>query len=248
MTLSRNLRCTLAYVGTHYFGWQKVKIGPTIEEAVETCLSTVLQHPIALQAASRTDRGVHAEGQVINFFTHRSDLSLGTLFCALRKMLPRDISLLDLSEAEPLFHPTLDARGKEYHYQVCTHSVQLPFHRECSWHFPFQSLDLEAMEKGGKQLEGTHDFAAFSPLAYEDSTRTIERVSIISLDKGRLLFQIRGDRFLYRMARNLVGTLMYIGCGKIPLQTLPTILEQRSRALAGVTAPAHGLTLKRVFY
>jgi len=244
----RNIRCTLAYAGTHYYGWQKVKLGPSIEESLEKALEKILGHPPKLQAASRTDRGVHAEGQVINFFTNQTTIPLEKLYMSLQKLLPKDISPLSLTEEDLSFHPTLDSMGKEYHYLVCPNSAQLPFHREFSWHFPYKELHLEAMKKAAKQLVGTHDFSAFSPARYKDATRTLQELSIDSIEGGRLLFQIRGDQFLYKMVRNLVGTLIYVGCGRISLDTLPSILKNKDRSLAGMTAPAHGLTLKRVFY
>lgn len=240
--MKRNIRSLIAYNGTHYFGWQKTRMGPSIEETLELCLQQILQHPVELQAASRTDRGVHAEGQVVNFFTDKPKVDLKKLHLSLAKMLPKDISPLALEEVETSFHPTLDSKGKEYQYQICNLPIQLPFLKDYSWHIP-TPLDLPSMLIAKEFLLGTHDFSAFTNERTDDTIRTIHSIEI---EPG--LFKIKGDKFLYKMVRNIVGTLVYVGLGKIPPTEIPTILSSRNRALAGMTAPAHGLCLKQVFY
>ena len=140
----RNLKLTLSYEGTQYLGWQKTKMGPSIEETLEKALSQVLRHPVKLQAASRTDAGVHAAGQVINLFTSSPE-DLFRLKKSFNGVLPRDISVLTLEEMPDAFHPTLDAQGKEYHYHICLGNVQLPFLRLVSWHFPYP-LNIDEMQ------------------------------------------------------------------------------------------------------
>lgn len=242
----KNIQCTIAYCGTHYFGFQKTKMGPSIEEELEKALEKILRHPVKIQAASRTDRGVHAEGQVINFFADEQ-WNLSKLRESMRGVLPMDISPLELKWAAENFHPTLDNRGKEYHYHLCNSSVQLPFHREFSWHF-HSPLDVEKMRQGAKLLEGKHDFSAFTSLRVEDGVRQLTQVEIDALPDNRLQFRVTGDNFLYKMVRTIVGTLVYVGCGKIELDSVKKILESKERAKAGMTAPAHGLCLKKVFY
>ncbi len=239
----KNIQCTLAYCGTHYLGFQKTKMGPSIEQTVQEALEKILQHPIQLQAASRTDQGVHAEGQVINFFSNITDL--GLLHESLRSLLPSDIAPLHLDWAPEDFHPTLDNKGKEYHYLICNSPTQIPFHRDFSWHF-YSPLDLELMKQAAQTLKGTHDFSAFSPITYDNSVRHIEKIEALPLENQRLLLKIQGDNFLYKMVRNIVGTLAYIGSGK--LSNIHQILESKDRKQAGITAPAHGLYLKQVFY
>jgi len=241
----KNIKCSLAYCGTRYFGWQKTKMGPSIEQAVENCLAQILQHPIQLQAASRTDRGVHAKGQKINFFTEK-DLPLEKLEKSMQSLLPSDISLLKIELVHDSFHPTLDAVAKEYHYTICNGPVQLPFNREFSWHV-YYPLDRKKMELAAAYLEGTHDFSAFSIKREDKGFRHIHHIRISPSEQG-LILKIKGDNFLYKMARNLVGTLVYVGYGKIPLKKIPEIVEGKDRTQAGVTAPAHGLALQEVFY
>jgi tRNA pseudouridine38-40 synthase len=236
-----NLKLIIAYIGTRYLGWQKTREGLSIEEELEKALFQISKEKISLQAASRTDAGVHAKGQVVNFFAAK-------LFFkdAVNALLPEDISVLDVSRASMDFHPTLDARSKEYVYEICNTSVQSPFHRKFSWHFPFP-LDLAVMQKCAHHLIGTHDFAAFGN-ERQGGERSVFRIEILPLENKRVRIVIHGNRFLYKMVRNIVGTLAYIGCGKIPREKLPFILGSHDREQAGMTAPAHGLSLYRVFY
>ncbi len=131
-----NIKLLIAYLGTSYLGWQKTPMGPSIEEALEKALSIVLQEEKKLQAASRTDAGVHAQGQVVNF-TLSSFKDLKRLKASLNGCLPKDIVVLSAQEMPESFHPTLDAIKKEYIYEICNSTVQLPFHRNTSWHFPY---------------------------------------------------------------------------------------------------------------
>lgn len=237
----RNIRLLLAYEGSRYLGWQKTAMGPSIEETVEKALSQVLQHEVKLQAASRTDGGVHAEGQVINFFTPKM-ISLKNL----NSLLPSDISILAMEEAAVAFHPTLDARGKEYFYSICLGETQLPFHRNFSWHFTLP-LDLEKMKKAAKDLVGEHDFSAFTNQRQANNVRILHSITF-DPSPNRLKIRVAGNNFLYKMVRNIVGTLLYVGCGKIESDSMTDILKSQDRSRAGVTAPAHGLVLKKVFY
>ncbi|MBI3211177.1 MAG: tRNA pseudouridine synthase A, partial [Simkania negevensis] len=203
----------------------------------------------ALQAASRTDAGVHAEGQVVNFFSDK-ELDLYKLSMSLNEILPADISIRKIEEADFHFHPTLDAVKKEYHYLVNPAPFQLPFYRHVAWYLPFP-LDLAKIKKALPFFLGRKDFIAFSnqgSTRSEETLCTLFRVEMIQIEAELLRFELEGDRFLYKMARNLVGSLVDYGRGKIEEKTLVTLLEKKDRTLAGVTAPAHGLTLKKVYY
>lgn len=245
----KNYSGLLSYEGTRYLGWQKTRMGASIEEELEKALSTLLRHPVSLQAASRTDAGVHAKGQVINFVSD-AEPDLHRLQRGVNALLPHDIRMIALEEAALDFHPTLQAKGKEYIYELCTHSAQSPFFRHFSWHFP-QTLDLDAMRAAANALLGTHDFSAFCnelSLLDPDPVCTLEKIAIEPLDSGRLRIIVQGNRFLYKMMRNLAGSIAYAGCGKIDPSSMADILASRDRRLAGVTAPAHGLYLQHVFY
>ena len=246
----RNVKLLVAYDGTAFLGWQKTSMGPSIEESLEKALEQLLQEKISLQAASRTDAGVHAEGQIVNFCTDKDLMPLTKLQKGLNALLPSSIIILNIEEVESHFHPTLDNTGKEYHYFLCNTPYQQPKHRFFSWHVPVP-VDILKMQQGTKILLGTHDFSAFCnerSLMDRDPVCTLHSIDIEPLDKERICIKIRGDRFLFRMVRNLVGTLAYVGQEKISLTELENALKSLKRKNAGVTAPAHGLHLIEVFY
>lgn len=243
-----NIKLIISYDGTSYLGWQEGNDGPTIEKTLRQVLERVYQEPIVLQAASRTDAGVHAHGQVVNFKpTKKKDLT--RLLISLNQLLPKSIRVLSLEEAKDSFHPTLDNGGKEYHYHLHLGPVQSPFTRNFSWHI-HTPIDIELMREASSFFIGTHDFSALTNVTFpkpSDTTRTLGRIDLI--EKGpHLRIEIEGDNFLYKMVRNIVGTLVYIGMGKLTLDETKYLLSQKDRTFAGITAPAHGLTLHSVFY
>gem|GEM_PF-50434 len=262
----RNIKLVVSYFGCSYVGWQKAKpthearpSTPSIEETLEKSLAKVLQYPVKLQAASRTDADVHAEGQVVNFFMAKpyvsrtkktGDTDLDKLKFILNCMLPRDIAIVSVEEAPIDFHPTLDSIKKEYWYSICNSSMQLPFHRNTSWHFPYP-LDLDLMRKAALSLLGTHDFSAFCnafKIADRNPICHLEKIEVSKLPQRQVRIAICGDRFLYKMARNIAGTLAYIGCGKLKPDSIVEILNNKDRQFAGITPPGFGLTLKKVYY
>lgn len=225
-------------------------MGANIEASLQTVIEQILQHPVHLQAASRTDAGVHAKGQVVNFLTSKTfDLSQFTI--SVNSLLDKDIVVLQTSLMPTSFHPTLDSKGKEYRYYVCLGHTQLPHHRFYSWHVHYP-LDFEAIRKTLPLFIGKHDFAAFCNVKknahYTNYIREIHSMELVELEDQRLCFQIRGNHFLYKMVRNIVGTLIDIGRGKIALNRISPIFESSCRPMAGVTAPPHGLFLQEVFY
>lgn len=246
-----NIKLIIAYDGTEYLGWQRTKEGPSIEEILQTVLEQILQHPVILQAASRTDAGVHAHGQVVNFITHKSIPDLTKFQISINSLLPKSIVVTNVSHEDDSFHPTLECKGKEYHYHICQGIFQYPEHRNFSWHC-HGLLDIEQMKNAAQLLLGTHDFTAFCNAKknepYDNCIRTVERIEIIKLPDNRIKIVIDGNNFLYKMVRNIAGTLVYIGNGKIKLEEIINILNSKNRTLAGMTAPAHGLTLYKVKY
>lgn len=235
-----NIKLTLSYIGTPYTGWQN-----SIEDVLSQTLERILQHPVKLQAASRTDAGVHAKGQVVNFIMNEPR-PLSRLMHSLNGLLPHDISVLSAERMPDDFHPTLDCIKKEYIYSICNSPVQLPFVKDTSWHFPYP-LDLEKMRAAASALLGRHDFSAFCnerKLWDRDPICELESIEIIP----GIQIAIIGDHFLYKMMRNLAGTLAYCGCGKLKPEDIPAILASKDRTRIGMTAPAHGLCLNQVFY
>ncbi len=246
----KNIKCTLKYDGTGYFGWQTAAEGPTIEKVLTELLRQVLQEPLTLQAASRTDAGVHAEGQVINFFTEQEALDLQRLQRSLNRMLPKTIQITQMEEAHESFHPTLNAIGKEYHYHIALPNAHSPFNRHYSWYL-FTPLDRQKVRDAMELFKGTHDFTTFCNISESPSSNTectITRFDLIEKEEGTISLEICGDHFLYKMARNLVGTVIYVGLGKMSLEDAKELLQAKDRKRAAVTAPAHALFLKKVNY
>lgn len=241
-----NVKIVLSYEGTHYLGWQKTKMGPSVEEALEKALFQIYHVHFHIQAASRTDAGVHAQGQVVNVFLPFIK-DIFRLQKGLNALLPSDIRVISLEIMPSDFHPTLNAVGKQYLYFVCNRETQFPVYRNFSWRFPY-ALDLEAMQSAALYFLGEHDFSAFCNLRTTDGRRTITSIDITPLAENRFKFSIEGTRFLYKMVRNIVGTLVYVGCKKLLIKDIPSIIQSRDRKNAGMTAPAHGLTLAKVFY
>lgn len=250
-TAKANIKLTIAYDGTHFLGWQKTITGPSIEQSLENAITHILQQPVQLQAASRTDAGVHANGQVVNFFSDKELPHPEKLQIGLNSILPKDIAVLSVECVNNAFHPTLDCKGKEYHYHLCYGRTQLPQQRLYAWHYP-HALNIELMKEAAKLIVGKRDFKVFCNAkkneTYDDHVRDLTKIEIVELESNCLRFEISGANFMYKMVRNIVGTLVYIGCGKISLSELPAILESADRTLAGITSPAHGLFLHRVEY
>lgn len=235
-----NVSLTLAYDGTRYFGWQKTKTGPSIEATLQQVLETILQQPIRLNVASRTDRGVHALSQTVNFEAAKTPPLV-----SLNQLLPKDIAVLEVKQVPPSFHATLSCLSKTYIYDIATTPFQLPQRRLYEWHFP-RKLYKEPMQEAAKFLRGTQDFKSLTNRKkneiYTDTVREVMAIIIEEREGGlRLLFE--GRNFLYKMVRNMVGLIVYAGIGKIDPSEIPTILASKDRRLAALSASAHGLTL-----
>ena len=246
-----NIILTVAYDGTQFYGFQKTPTDSSVDGELEQALVTILQNKVLLQAASRTDRGVHASGQIVNFFTSKNP-NLQKLHRSLNQLLPEDLAVLKVKEAPFFeFHPTLHAKAKVYHYQIYSSPTLMPYHRFTHWHIP-TALNLDLMRKACSLFIGSHDFKAFcnqrKGLCYKDTVREISNLEIIEVEKNRLRIEITGTNFLYKMARNISGTLVYVGMEKLQLADIKNIISKKIRVEAGITAPAQGLFLHQVLY
>ncbi len=241
-------KLTVAYDGTSFFGWQKTAMGPSIQQTLEEAILRITQETVLPEGASRTDRGVHAEAQIVLFsLSEKSSFTPEKLTVALNSILPVAIRVRRAEKTNEAFHPSLHAKLKEYHYKVCLGPVQYPMNRLYSWHYHYP-IAIEMMAKAKAPLIGTHDFSAFTTETAKDPICTIKSIDFIPLDSNRLEIIIQGNRFLYKMVRGIVGTLLNIGSGKLPPDSMEAILTSKERAKAGITAPAHGLFLHRVIY
>lgn len=240
-----NYLIVISYDGTSYLGWQKTPYGPSIEETLEKALHTILQHPISLNAASRTDKGVHALGQAVSFLSEKP-IDENSFLRRLRKLLPPDIRARKMLPVPRNFHPTLQAISKCYTYQIWLGPILPPMLRNYFWHYPYP-LDLKTLFSLAPTLIGKWDFSSFTPTCTKNPICHLSDCQITSLGTQGLLFTITGDRFAYHMIRIVVGTLIQIAAKKISL-TPQEILTKKNRSAAGITAPAEGLTLIKVSY
>ena len=245
------VKLTIAYDGTQYAGWQAQKTGVGVQQKVEEALAKLFPSVQRVHSSSRTDTGVHALGMVAHVEILRSELrmALPKLPPAINAFLPEDIRILSAVRCAAGFHARFQATGKQYRYFVWNHPAMNPLLRQQAWHVP-QSLHLAQMRAAAQSVLGKRDFKSFAGTrSYEmDSTvRTLTKC-VIRRSGPQLTFIIEGDGFLYKMCRGIVGTLVQLGQGKFTREQLEKILADRDRTGAGMTAPAHGLVLWKVFY
>ena len=245
------IKLVIAYDGTNYAGWQVQKTGVAVQQKIEEVLRQYFPSALRLHGSSRTDAGVHALGMVAHVEIPRAEFKMtpNKLVLALNAYLPEDIRVLSATRARSDFHARFDASGKQYRYFVWNHPAMNPLLRNSAWHVP-QDLDFSAMRSAAPLLLGTHDFKSFAANRNYEMETTVRTVTRCELRRsGPLLtFTIEGDGFLYKMCRGIVGTLVQIGRGKFAVSDLKKMLHARDRREAGMTAPAHGLVLWKVFY
>jgi tRNA pseudouridine38-40 synthase len=254
----RHIKLLLEYDGSNYQGWQSQKSGNTIQDILYERIVSITGGQIRLAGASRTDAGVHALGQVSAFSTN-SDLTIDVLKRALNAKLPEDIRILTIEETDGSFNPRFDAVKKRYIYLMSTGRNESAFLHKYQWQM-WASLDLDAMREAGSLLTGEHDFSSFrgSGCSAKTTVRHIHSLEISALQTMEFMkFSIKGDwikisieanAFLRHMVRNIIGTLVEVGKGRIEVKDVSAILNARDRTKAGPTAPAAGLFLERVFY
>jgi tRNA pseudouridine38-40 synthase len=242
----RNLRLTIAYQGGAYSGWQIQPLVPTVQGTIEKQLQQMTGEPCRLRSAGRTDAGVHAQGQVANVLTE-SSISLRGFFRGLNALLPDDISILSVEEVSESFDARRHNHGKHYRYSIWNTRPPNPRLAATSHHVHGQ-LDLDAMALAGWSLVGTHDFASFRAATCDRETtvRTIYRCTV-SAEGPLVQIHVEGTAFLKNMVRIISGTLIEVGSGKRAPFSMTKLLNQADRTKAGITAPAHGLCLMRVF-
>lgn len=241
----RRIKLTIAYDGTNYVGFQYQPNGISIEEVLNKALKKLLHEDISVIGASRTDSHVHADGNIAVFDTE-AKMAADKFKYALNEFLPDDIAVLESEEVSPTYHPRKMNCRKTYEYRILNRKIPLPKERDFAY-FYYYPLDLEKMRKAAECLIGEHDFTSFcTPRTDEpDKIRTIDSIDI-SEENERITVSVTGNGFLYNMVRIIVGTLVKISCGLWPVEKMKEALEGRDRALAGPTAPAHGLTLKSI--
>lgn len=251
----RNLKLLLAYDGTDFHGWQVQPDRPTVQGLLAGAIERVTGERTLPQGSGRTDAGVHALGQVASV-SIASPIPLKNLVIALNDTLPAAVRVHSVEEAPADFHARHSAKAKTYRYRIYRADICPPFVARYVYHHPYP-LDEAAMITAAKAVEGEHDFTSFAAADPDRSAREdgepFDNVRTIYSSAWRregeeLVYEVRGDGFLHHMVRNLVGTFLLVGKGKLDAGGLRWVLEARDRAQAGATAPASGLVLVSVEY
>lgn len=246
MNTTRNLKLVIHYDGTDYHGWARQPEMATVQGTIEDAIERLTGKTVRVNGSSRTDAGVHALGQVANFFID-SPVPTENYQNALNNLLSCDIAIADVSEMPGDFDAISDTVQKRYDYLINTAPVRPVFARN-QWHRSGQ-LDIEIMQQGAQQLVGKKDFKSFASAAdqRESSVRTITQCQV--QQEGCIIkISVAADGFLYNMVRNIVGTLVEIGRGRWQPDDINHILAAKDRNAAGPIAPACGLCLMEIFY
>ncbi len=255
----RTIKLTIAYDGTNYVGWQVQPNGVAVQELVQRAVGSMTGEAASVIGASRTDSGVHALGQAAHFRTF-SQIPIDKLEKGLNSLLPDDIAIIRAEEAAESFHANKDARGKVYLYRLLASCGASPLAVDRCWRMR-EALDIDSMREAARFLVGEHDFESFRAAGCTagHAIRRIDRIDIDAVKRpdpifeggkgARLIeFTFEGAGFVRHMIRNIVGTLKYVGAGRLMPQDMEKILKARKREQAGRCAPACGLYLVRVDY
>lgn len=244
----RRIRLVVAYDGTNYHGWQYQPNAVTIEEVLNKALTELLREPIAVIGASRTDAGVHAQGNVAVFDT-KNRMAADKICLAVNQRLPEDIRVQSSEEVAPDWHPRKRRCVKTYEYKILNRRIEMPDKRLYTYHC-YYDLDLEKMRRAAEFILGEHDFKSFCSAKTQvtDTVRTVYDLTVERDQEDVITIRITGSGFLYNMVRIIAGTLLWAGTGLIRPEEVAEILAAEDRRKAGPTAPAKGLTLIRMFY
>lgn len=244
----RNIKLILEYDGTAYHGWQVQKNASSIQSVLEEALFTLLREKIRANASGRTDTGVHAMNQPVNFKT-TATMETRKMLRGLNAILPCDIVVKSVEEVSPHFDARRSAKKKTYRYVILNREAPSALDRERCWHIR-PKLDLEIMRKGAEMLIGEHDFSSFrgSGCNADHAVRRVLHVKFKEMCDDYIHFEITAYAFLKHMVRNIIGTLVTLGLGKMTMDEFSRLLEARDRTKAGVNAPPQGLFLLKVDY
>ena len=230
----------IEYEGTAYQGWQKQTGTYAVQSKVEAAISYIADHPVDVTCAGRTDKGVHALGQVIHFDTssHRDNYAW---LMGINRYLPADINVHWIKSVSADFHARFSATARQYRYLIYAHPHRSGIFRDhMTW--IYHALDIEAMRTGAAYLVGKHDFTSFRAQDCQAKTATRQIMFLNIIQEGPCIcIDIKANAFLYHMVRNIVGVLLQVGRGKAKPEWVAEVLAQKDRRKAGITAPATGL-------
>jgi len=244
----RNIKVTIEYDGTNYHGFQRQTDDlSTVQQALEETLTTLTEHPVTVIGAGRTDAGVHARGQVINFTTE-CRIPVDRLIPAMNSLLPNDIVAKGTEEVDLSFHAQFLAKSKGYRYHIYNARIPSAFDRLYSYHVP-QKLDVARMKEAAAFIIGEHDFSAFRA-AGSNAKTSVRRVYSLEIDHRppNIYLTVEANGFLYNMVRIITGTILYVGKGKLTPKDIRRFLDTGKREETGPTVPPQGLCLMEVRY
>jgi len=243
--MSRNIKLVIEYDGTDFVGWQRQVNGRSVQEVIEKSIGQFTQEKVNLVGAGRTDSGVHARGQVANFFSS-SSFTTNDFYRALNGILPEDVVIHSAEEVDESFSARYSARGREYKYFISRTPTAIG--RKYSWRLGYQ-LDVEKMNVACREILGSHDFQSFCKSEADVDHYLCNIVeSYWKEEERKLVLTIRANRFLHGMVRALVGTMVNVGRGYTSSNEFREIFELKDRTKAGQSAPPQGLFLDRVIY
>ncbi len=242
----KNTKIVLEYDGTDFHGWQIQPEVRTIQGVLEETTSALLQQDITVNGCCRTDTGVHAFGFTGNFLAD-TRMEASQIQSALNSKLPEDIALKQVDFVSEQFHARYDCVARRYVYRITTAPTAVFRHYLSYTKYP---LDVSSMERAAGLLVGENDFSSFAPAALDGDIPTVCNVleAGFRVEGDVILFDIKANRFLHHMVRNIVGTLIDVGRGRMEPEQVEEILCKKDRRAAGPTAPACGLALEAVYY
>ncbi len=243
----KNIKLTIEYDGTDFRGWQKQIGRRTVEGVLNNALSVVLNEEVTIIGSGRTDAKVHALGQVANFKSE-TQIALDRFSRAVNAYLPPDVAILSAEEVDMDFHSRYNSKRKTYLYKVQNGSVCRPIYRNYAYHY-YRSLEEEKMRKAIQMFVGEHDFMAFMSAGskIKKTVRTIYKAEI-SRENDLLIMEVEGNGFLYNMVRRIVGIVLEAGSGRLEIDEIHKILEDKDNRRTMRLAPPQGLYLKTVKY
>ena len=245
--LLRNIMLIVAYDGTCFSGWQRQASERTVQEVIEAALEKLHKKPVTLAGSGRTDSGVHAAGQAANFYTSIQNMEAWRFVPALNSILPHDVRILEAKEVRENFHSRFDARMRTYRYHFITSHEAMPWELRYAWHIRRQP-DVRQLNEYARLFRGEMDCTAFAVPGDKSNSRYryIEGARFFLEGRGRLIFEISANAFLWKMVRSITGTLIRFEEKGLTSGYLREVIESKSRSLAGPTAPPEGLFLWKI--
>lgn len=243
----RNIFLEISYIGSGFFGFQKQPGKRTVESVLQRAIEDTVKHPVKIFYGGRTDRGVHSQGQAVNFYSD-TKIDIGNLPQVINYHLPKDVSVIGSKYVDEKFHARYSAKKKHYRYLIYNGRYRNSLYEDRAWHFPFK-LDEKNMQRFFDQLPGERDFASFmgKNAVVKDTIRRLDKIEV-RRKNNLIIIDFYGKSFLKNMIRIMVGSVVKLSHEKKDIKEIKEILDKTRRGYAGPTAPAHGLYFLEIEY